>query len=145
MIRSVRTALSITLFIVSLTITILTLLIAYLIVDTIRNDLARNYTLMYARSVRDNIDRTMNEYIRFSKTMACSPIVRRWMAREHNPALKRMAAGEISNLRAHIYNKPGLFQAIAASRNYYFNGKYQVTMRPGRPSDSWFFEMEKKK
>ena len=87
----------------------------------------------------------MDEYIRISKMMSRSSLIRNWMRRENNPTFRRQAFLEIRNLRQHMHNKPGLFHAIASSRNYYFNGKFTVRMNPKTLTDKWFFEMQREK
>ena len=125
---------------------LLVYLVFHLVVSNIVSHLGTEFATKQALLEKSKMMSSIQHDLSLSLQMADSPILRRWMLDENNPALRRYAGEELESYRRNLAGH-SLFVAIGRSGHYYFDAgktplpfdRLRYTLSPANVNDAWYF------
>lgn len=116
------------------------------VTDKVIQQLGTKFAIKQALLEKSKLNASIQRDLSLSLRLASSPILRRWVERENDPAYKELATEELNNYRK-SFDGESIFLAINLSGHYYFSdgsGKQtfdmpQYTLNSTNPNDAWYF------
>ncbi len=116
------------------------------VTDKIVQQLGTKFAIKQALLEKSKLNASIQRDLALSLSLASSPLLKRWVEHERNPAYKKLATEELDNYRKSFAGK-SIFLAVNGSGHYYFcDGTHkhnfsmpQYTLRASNPNDAWYF------
>ncbi len=117
-----------------------------IVTDKVIQQLGTKFAIKQALLEKSKLNASIQRDLSLSLRLASSPILRRWVEHENNPAYKELATEELDNYRKSFAGE-SIFLAINVTGHYYFSdgsGKNsfempQYTLKSTNPNDAWYF------
>ena len=117
-----------------------------LVTNRVRDHLGSGYAGKYALANKALIQEPLTREIALAMQLSQSTVIRRWMADESEPVLRKQAMEELESYRLRLFDK-SWFLVVGSSLHYYSNDNHNkyagreliYTLSPANVQDAWYF------